>query len=140
MQTDYTIDKIAKRYHKISLWIIAGLTLVSLFAMSVVNDVTMLNSLMITVVFSLVFCIAYGSAWKSVAHSSPASLTRFYLVAPAIRMMAAILVVVAYCLLVRQREAILHFVYVFLGFYVLLLIFDCVYFAKMEMRNKIYKK
>jgi hypothetical protein len=75
-----------------------------------------------------------------VAHSSPASLTRFYLVAPAIRMMVAILVVVAYCLIVRQREAILHFVYIFLAFYVVLLIFDCIYFAQMEMRNKIYKK
>jgi hypothetical protein len=140
MQTDQTIDSIARRYHKISLWIIVGLALASLFVMSVVKDVTLLNSLMITVVFSLVSCIAYGSAWKSVAHSSPASLTRFYLVAPAIRMMVAILVVVAYCLIVRQREAILYFVYIFLAFYVVLLIFDCIYFAQMEMRNKIYKK
>ena len=136
MQTDNIIDMTARRYNKISLWIIAALMLVTLFVMSVMQNTTMLNSLIITAVYSFVSSSAYGNAWKGVARLSPTSLTKFYLAAPAIRMMVAILVVVGYCLIVRQREAILHFVYIFLSFYAVLLIFDCIFFAQIEKSNK----
>ena len=131
------VKRTAKNYYKYSLWIVAGLTLVGLLVMNLMYRPSMLTPLIISAVTSLVLSIAYGVAWRAVALSAPKTITKFYLVAPALRMIIAALVVLGYCLVVRQREQIREFVIIFFIFYFVTLVFDSVFFARLE---KIYKK
>ena len=130
------IKRTAKNYYKYSLWIVAGLTLVGLLVMNLANKPSMLTPLIISSVTSLVLSIAYGVAWKSVATSAPKTITKFYLAAPALRMIIAALVVLAYCLAVKQREQIREFVIIFFIFYLVTLVFDSVFFARLEKKYK----
>lgn len=136
MQASEFIDATVKRYNKVSLWIIAGLALVTLVVMSITESTLLLNSLIVTVIYSLIICNIYGLAWKGMAKSSPTSLTKFYLVAAAIRIMTAVAVAIVYCLMAKDRGEILRFVSVFLIFYVAILVFDGIFFARVE-KNKI---
>lgn len=130
------IKRTAKNYYKYSLWIVAGLTLVGLLVMNLANKPSMLTPLIISSVTSLVLSIAYGVAWKAVATSAPKTITKFYLAAPALRMIIAALVVLAYCLAVKQREQIREFVIIFFIFYLVTLVFDSVFFARLEKKYK----
>ena len=130
------IKRTAKNYYKYSLWIVAGLTLVGLLVMNLANKPSMLTPLIISSVTSLVLSIAYGVAWKAVATSAPTTITKFYLAAPALRMIIAALVVLAYCLAVKQREQIREFVIIFFIFYLVTLVFDSVFFARLEKKYK----
>lgn len=133
------INSIARRHYRSSLWIVVALTLVAFFAMSVALtwDIRLVWSITISVLFSLVTTVAYNSTWKSLAATSQSGLSRFYLAAPALRMLAAAMVILCYGVIVRERQAVLSFVLIFCIYYVALLIFDCMYFAKEEKRNKI---
>lgn len=132
-----TINNVSKRYRQYGLWLVAVVALVILIFMSVGYMTRLACPLTVSVVFTLVANAAYGASWKGVAKSSPSSLTKFYLAASALRMMAAALVVVAYCLLNRDRQSILDFVAVFFAFYVVTLVFDGVFFARVEKNNNI---
>lgn len=137
-----SIDHIASRYRKISIWIIAGLMLIVLFTAQVLSNKNpildmVLMPLVVSVVFSLITSIVYGKTWCSVAKSSPSSLAKYYLVAPLLKMMAAALVVIITALVLRpDKNAILGFIAVFVTFYIILLIFDCVYFSRIEKKLK----
>lgn len=135
------ILSIAKRYKQISLWLTAGLSLTVLLACRVSPSCgsilpQILNPLVVSVMFSLVASIAYGESWRAVALSSPANLAKFYLAASALKMMLAAVVFLVYAL-VSERSAILGFAAIFALFYVVLLVFDCVYFARIEKRTRI---
>lgn len=143
------IDAIGHKYYKLSLWIIAGLTLMILLLLggSPYWDTSVLNAILISVAFSFLTSIAYEAAWKGVAKNSPASLTKFYLAAPLFRMMAAVLLLLVYFLVHRTATAwdgtsiirglMLRFTFIFLAYYIALLVLDCVYFAKVEKRNNL---
>ena len=95
-----------------------------------------ITPVIVSVVFSLIASIVYGQCWCSVAKSSPTSLAKFYLVASILRMMAALLVVLISLFILRpDKNAILGFTAVFVIFYVILLIFDCIYFSRIEKKN-----
>ncbi len=131
------ISLAAKRYNKYSLWIVVGLSLVALTAMSVVGAAdAYITPLIVSVLFSIGASVAYSAAWQATAKASPTNLTKLYLAAGGVRMLAAALVVVVYSLLNREKQAILGFTAVFCTYYVALLIFDSVYFAKLEKRSK----
>ena len=144
------IDGIGHRYYKLSLWIIAGLSLLALMLIggSPYWGSDVLNAILISAAFSFLTSIAYQAAWKSVAKNSPSSLTKFYLAAPALRMMAAVLVILVYYVLNRYavqgdgtpaiRRMMLMFTFVFLAYYISMLVLDCVYFAQIEKRNKLH--
>ena len=87
-------------------------------------------------IFSLVASTAYGEAWKAVAKSSPANLAKFYMAALVIKMIAGTLVFLIY-VLVCDRQNILGFTVIFALFYVMLLVFDCIYFARVEKKNRL---
>lgn len=143
------IDAIGHKYYKLSLWIIAGLTLSMLLLLggSPYWNSSVLNAILISAAFSFLTSIAYEASWKGIAKSSPASLTKFYLAAPALRMMAAVLLVLVYFIVNRSatnvdgtpaiRGMMLKFTFIFLAYYIALLVLDCVYFAKVEKRNKL---
>ena len=94
------------------------------------------NPLIVSAIFSLVASTAYGEAWKAVAKSSPANLAKFYLAALVLKLMAGTLVFLIY-VLVCDRQNILGFTVIFALFYVMLLVFDCIYFARVEKKSRL---
>ena len=143
------IDEIDHKYYKLSLWVIVGISLMFLLLLggSSYWNTSILYAILISAVFSLFTSVAYQVSWKGIAKNSPSTLTKFYLAAPALRMMAAILVILVYYVINRNatntdgspaiRGLMLSFTFIFLAYYVVLLVLDCVYFAKVEKRNKI---
>ena len=134
-----TIRQASIRYKQISLWLTAAVALAVLFAcrLSAQCDdmiAQVVNPLVVSAIFSLVASTAYGEAWKAVAKSSPANLAKFYLAAMMLKMMAGVLVFLIY-VLVCDKQNILGFTVIFALFYVVLLVFDCIYFARVEKKN-----
>ncbi len=132
------------RYRQISVWVTAGLALAILFACRAsahCDDILaqVVNPLVVSAIFSLVASIAYGMAWSAIAKSSPANLAKFYLAASALKMMAAAVVFLVY-VIVCDKQNILGFSAIFVLFYVVLLAFDCIFFARVEKKNKINKE
>lgn len=129
------------RYKQISLWLTAAVALAVLFAcrLSAQCDdmiAQVVNPLVVSAIFSLVASTAYGEAWKAVAKSSPANLAKFYMAALVIKMVAGTLVFLIY-VLVCDKQNILGFTAIFALFYVVLLVFDCIYFARVEKKNRL---
>ena len=58
------IEKIEHNYFKVSLWIVAGLTLLGLLVSRVLMYSNLVVPLVISAVFSLVSSYMYGKAWK----------------------------------------------------------------------------
>ena len=136
-----TIRQASIRYKQISLWLTAAVALAVLFAcrLSAQCDdmiAQVVNPLVVSAIFSLVASTAYGEAWKAVAKSSPANLAKFYLVAMMLKMMAGVLVFLIY-VLVCDKQNILGFTAIFALFYVVLLVFDCIYFARVEKKSRL---
>lgn len=143
------IDALGHRYYKLSLWIIAGITLLMLLLLggSPYWSNSTLNAILISVAFCFLTSIAYGEAWKAIAKKSPGKLTTFYLAAPALRMVAAVLLIIVYYIVNRTATAfdgtpairgmMITFIFIFAVYYIALFVLDCVYFAKVEKRNKL---
>ena len=139
-----TIRQAGIKYKQISLWLTALMALAILFACRVsalCNDILpqVVNPLVVSAIFSLVASTAYGEAWKAIAKSSPANLAKFYMVALVIKMVAGTLVFLIY-VLVCDKQNILGFTAIFALFYVVLLVFDCIYFSRVEKKNNLNKK
>lgn len=136
-----TIRQASIRYKQISLWLTAAVALAVLFACRLsaqCDDMIpqVVNPLVVSAIFSLVASTAYGEAWKAVAKSSPANLAKFYMAALVIKMVAGTLVFLIY-VLVCDKQNILGFTAIFALFYVVLLVFDCIYFARVEKKNRL---
>ena len=132
------INRIAKQYYKISLWLIFGLTVIVLLVMQYFQETKLVNALVISALFSLVTSIAYIQSWKAVAKRSTASLGKFYLAASALRMLSALVVVVIAMVVMKDdKSSLLGFTAMFVGFYLVMLVFDCVYFSQIEKKNKL---
>lgn len=139
-----TIRQASIRYKQISLWLTAAVALAVLFAcrLSAQCDdmiAQVVNPLVVSAIFSLAASTAYGEAWKAVAKSSPANLARFYMAALVLKLMAGTLVFLIY-VLVCDKQNILGFTAIFALFYVVLLVFDCIYFARVEKRTVFHKR
>lgn len=136
-----TIRQASIRYKQISLWLTAAVALAVLFVcrLSAQCDdmiAQVVNPLVVSAIFSLVASTAYGEAWKAVAKLSPANLAKFYMAALVIKMVAGTLVFLIY-VLVCDKQNILGFTAIFALFYVVLLVFDCIYFARVEKKNRL---
>ncbi len=133
------VRQISRRYKQISLWLTAGVALAILFACRVSAQCDsilphVVNPLAVSAIFSLVCSTAYGEAWQAIAKSSPANLAKFYLAASALKMMAAAVTFLVY-VMVCDKSEILGFAFIFILFYIVLLVFDCIYFARVEKKN-----
>ena len=136
-----TIRQASIRYKQISLWLTAAVALAVLFACRLSAQCVdmiaqVVNPLVVSAIFSLVASTAYGEAWMAVAKSSPANLAKFYLAALVLKLMAGTLVFFIY-VLVCDKQNILGFTVIFALFYVVLLVFDCIYFARVEKKNRL---
>ncbi|MBM6672524.1 hypothetical protein [Marseilla massiliensis] len=132
------IDLTSKRYCKYSLWLVVAMTLCGFVAMSV-NwiEISLLNALAVSAIYSIVINLLYGFFWKKVAKSASGIIARFYLGVSALRLMTAALVVLAFCMLNDGKEVIRNFIIVFFAFYIVMLIFDSVFFARIEKYNNL---
>ena len=139
-----TIRQAGIKYKQISLWLTALMALAILLACRIsalCSDILpqVVNPLVVSAIFSLVASTAYCEAWKAVAKSSPANLAKFYMAALVIKMVAGTLVFLIY-VLVCDKHNILGFTAIFALFYVVLLVFDCIYFSRVEKKNNLNKK
>jgi len=127
------IDKTTSRYNRLTIWIVCGLGLLVLLGMQVANNMLLLEGLIWSVVFNLVCCLLYGQAWKAMARRSPELLPKFYLAGSAFRLMAAAIVVLAMCVIMRHDIIKLKWsALLFMVFYVITLLFDAIFFAKVS--------
>lgn len=129
------VDKIAKQYYQISLWLVTVISLVVLVVMNVARDMTPLNGLVVSVCFTFVSTIAYGAAWKAVAKSSPDNLAKFYLAATVIRMLAALAVATVGIILLKDKHESTVFAIIFIVFYLSMLVFDTIFFSRVEKKG-----
>lgn len=125
-----------RRYCKYSLWTVAAVALLVLGAVRVLGITGMATPVVICVAYTMAMNLLYGLAWKRTATSAPSTLTKFYLVASLLRMVVAVLVLVCYFLVVRERVAVIHFTLCFLLFYIAMLVLDGCYFASVERKSK----
>ena len=139
-----SIRQIGIKYKQVSLWLIAGMALAILFACrisaqcdSIIPQVV--KPLVVSAIFSIVASTIHIEGWKAIAKSSPLNLAKFYLAASALRMMAAVVVFLIY-VVVCDKSNIVGFTVIFVLFYVVLLVFDCIYFARVEKKNNKIKK
>ena len=129
---------VVNTYLRQSICLTAGMTLLALLFVNLKGDMEQwLMPICISAVFQLVACIAYGLVWKWVSATSPASMPTLYMAASACRMFAAVVVVMVYCLLTDDRDAIRFFVVTFLIYYFVILIYDTWYFVKIEKMLKV---
>lgn len=90
----------------------------------------------IAAAYSIAGAAAYSLAWYATATRGAEYLVRFHLTASALRVLAALTVLAAYCLVVRDRTDIIRFAIVFLAFYAAMLVFDTVYLTRKKTANK----
>lgn len=93
-------------------------------------------SLILSFTFSVITLFAYGLCWKVIAKSSPKSLTLYYMAGSVMRMFLAIPFVVGYWMYSSSFNDVLRFVIVFIIFYLVMLAYDAIYFARVEKQNK----
>lgn len=132
------IDRAGKQYVKFSLWLTVALSLMILTAIGL-NwfDVKLVNALAVSALYTIIINFAYGLLWRRQAKSSPANMTRLYLASSVVRLITAALVVVSYCMLNQVKEDIRNFVLLFFVFYMIMLVFDSVFFARIEKKNNL---
>lgn len=129
------IQTTASRY---LLAVIALLVLVSLgtCAVLMLSGSQATVAVVVSAVFHLVCSTAYIYGWKAIAKRSPETLPKYYLAGSAFRLMAAAAVLLVYCVAERNNvQAIKVFAVVFIVYYVLILAFDALFFAKVSNKK-----
>lgn len=127
------IDIASKKYFKYNIWLVAALTLLCSAAISInLFDNSIVNALAISALYTVLINFVYVSVWRKIAKSSPNVMAKFYLGASAFRLITAALVVVVYCLICRDKNSIRNFSLLFMAFYVVMLVFDSIFFARVE--------
>lgn len=134
------IEKIIRRYNALSLCIVAALSAVIISVMRGLCDLAVEAALVVSVVYSLTFNYIYGYCWKKIIVDSSDTVAKYYLAAMTIRLLSAALILTAYCMIVKERVPIIHFVVVFSIFYLMMIIYDTAFFAIVERKNLIKKK
>ena len=130
------LERISHKYLRQSLLIIVFLSMMTLLYIQLYGSDAMVVPLVVCAVFQLVTCFLYGKVWSKIATQSPDSLTILYLAASGLRMLTGLATVVAYCLLSHSNEAIRFFVILFLVFYLIILVYDTLFFVKVEKTLK----
>lgn len=92
---------------------------------------------LISAVFHIVCSVAYIWGWQALARRSPETLPKYYLAGSAFRLMAAAAVLLVFCVVKRDDPgAIKWFSMVFIVFYLVMLVFDAIFFAKVSKSRK----
>lgn len=133
--SDWNLNKVSSRFRKISIGIIAGLSLLLLLLSNVFSEFNFIHGILVGAVYSIIFSTAYLESWRAVTVKTPSATTKFYLVFMALRFILGALVILSYCLLNNKREAIISFVTVFSVYYLVMMIFETSYFVIIEQKK-----
>ena len=91
---------------------------------------------LISAVFHLVCSLIYVYGWQAIARRAPESMPKYYLAGSAFRLMAAAIVLLVYCVVERHDiQTIKWFAIVFIVYYIVTLVFDAVFFAKVSKNS-----
>lgn len=100
-----------------------------------------MHPLIFSAVYSIIISLSYIFLWQKTAILSIKSLGKFYMASSVLRMLLALTVVFITVVLFRdQKTFILSFIAVFMSYYVMLLVFDTVYFSNAERKNKLIEQ
>ena len=133
--SDWNLNKVSSRFRKISIGIIAGLSLLLLLLSNVFSEFNFIHGILVGAVYSIIFSTAYLESWRAVTVKAPSATTKFYLVFMALRFILGALVILSYCLLNNKREPIIGFVTVFSVYYLVMMIFETSYFVIIEQKK-----
>ena len=133
--SDWNLNKVSSRFRKISIGIIAGLSLLLLLLSNVFSEFNFIHGILVGTVYSIIFSTAYLESWRVVTVKAPSATTKFYLVFMVLRFILGALVILSYCLLNNKREAIIGFVTVFSVYYLVMMIFETSYFVIIEQKK-----
>jgi hypothetical protein len=133
--SDWNLNKVSSRFRKISIGIIAGLSLLLLLLSNVFSEFNFIHGILVGAVYSIIFSTAYLESWRVVTVKAPSATTKFYLVFMTLRFILGALVILSYCLLNNKREAIIGFVTVFSVYYLVMMIFETSYFVIIEQKK-----
>lgn len=133
--SDWNLNKVSSRFRKISIGIIAGLSLLLLLLSNVFSEFNFIHGILVGAVYSIIFSTAYLESWRVVTVKAPSATTKFYLVFMALRFILGALVILSYCLLNNKREVIIGFVTVFSVYYLVMMIFETSYFVIIEQKK-----
>ena len=129
------IDRTYTLYIKVCSVILLALTLLGVL-LGVLTDVGLGWILITSVVFHAVCSKAYIIGWRAIALRSPETLPKYYLAGSAFRLMAAAIVLLVVCVVKRADiDAIRWFAIVFIVYYLVMLIFDAIFFAKVSKKQ-----
>ena len=137
MDREQRIKRIVKRYQLISLWIVCGMSLIG-FLLVHLGDLT-------DHIYSVGFCSVYQlvvnrfsiMAWRAIALHSPNIMGRYYMACGTIRMLLALIVVIAgMFFLYDRKDVMLGFVITFALFYISSLMFETMFFSFVEKQKQ----
>ena len=121
------IQKLSIAYIRQGLMVTAALALIALLVMQV-KYLDLLAPVIVSVVFSLVVCVAIALIWRRVAQRSAESLPTFFTAVSGFRMLLALAVMFVYYL-VDTQDSMLRFFMVFIAFYFAMLAHHSIFFA-----------
>ena len=126
------IQKLSIAYIRQGLMVTAALALIALLVMQV-KYLDLLAPVIVSVVFSLVVCVAIALIWRRVAQRSAESLPTFFTAVSGFRMLLALAVMFVYYL-VDTQNSMLRFFMVFIAFYFAMLAHHSIFFARINNR------
>ena len=116
--------------------LLAGITLLG-WCISLVVSYNISAFFLFVPLFFAMAGIIHGSAWIFIEEHAPRQITLFYLLSKVLRMILAIMLVLVYLVFVQNnRQDTYVFVLSLFAFYIVMLVFDSIYFAKVEILNK----
>ena len=129
------VNSVVRKFRKMSLSIIAGLSLLFLLLSNLLSEMSFINGILVGASFSLFFSMIYLEVWKFFATNNPHATTKFYLLSMSFRFLLGALTVLLFCLFAKTRESIIHFMIAFSAYYLVMMIFETAYFVGVEQRR-----
>ena len=131
MKKDGRAGTFHKAYWKRAIWLMAGITLLTLFAMQIWFLQVKVEHIAITVAFSMLFSIWFTLLLKKKEGDGSSNSMREFLLYATARLLAAVAIIASYMALTGLRgRQMLPFVLLFATYFILLDALDAVYMVK----------
>ena len=91
------------------------------------------TSIAISIVYTLFAILAFVAGYRAVRHSGKA-LTLYALVSMVLRMLSAVLVVIVFLIVVKDKSFRMTFIITFAVFYLLMLVFDVWFYIRSQKK------
>ena len=128
------VTKTAQRYFSRGLELTATLYIIGVI-LAIANVIRFGWALEVSAAFSLTTLVMYGFGWKYIADNFPGSLSLFYMGGSVLRILLALPFILVCNMLVPTYDEFLTYAVTFIIFYLVMLAYDAVYFARVE-KNK----